>query len=205
MAADEEPLNRGFIVIPGLNSNTHETPFDEVIEYAKDMEFSVVRLDGEISDEDFGDKTLDDMHDLMDRAVKALENHGCNYIGVLGKSFGGQLALTYPKNQFFEFMILWSPTIGLGQDNTDKWRSTPLGQIDEALDICVNPGKLSDLGIPVKVIHGAEDEIVGIDNSRKLVNTLPKANLAEIKNVDHSLNSKEVISKTEGMLLSSKM
>lgn len=201
----EEPLNRGLIVIPGLNSDTYESPFEEVIEYAKRMEFSVVRLDGEINVEDFEHKTLMDMHDLMDRAVEALEDHGCNQISVLGESFGGQLALTYPKNQLFEFMVLWRPMIGLGQDNIEKWSSKPLGQVDTPLDICISNEKLSNLSVPVKVIHGTEDEVVSIDNSRNLVEALPRAKLAEIDNVSSLLDSKKVISVTEGMLLSSKM
>lgn len=69
--------------------------------------------------------TLEDLHDLIQKGVELLKDDGCEFIAVLGKSFGGQLALTCPDVSF-ECMVLWAPAVGVGEDNVEKWRSTLL-------------------------------------------------------------------------------
>ena len=198
---DEEPVNKGLLVIPGINSSTQEPPFNEAIEYAKSQGFSVVRLDEWESSEDLKDETLENLHHLMSRGIEALEDHGCNYIGVIGKSFGGQLALTYPKNSRFEFMVLWAPAVSIVRSKKRGQNSKPLSNFERASEIAISREHLSSIKSPVKVIHGTEDQVVNIENSRKLANILPKAKLREVENVGHELESKKVLSATEGMLL----
>ncbi|MEF8880610.1 MAG: YqiA/YcfP family alpha/beta fold hydrolase [Candidatus Nanohaloarchaea archaeon] len=207
MSDEEENVTRSLLVIPGISSDPYESPFEDVVEYAKDMDFSVVRLNQWSSSEDLDNKTLEDMHGMIDRALKKLDEEGYNYIGVIGKSFGGQLALTYPHNERFDFMVLWAPSIGLGNNNVDKWRSTVLGQASEATDISIDASSLEKIESPVKIIHGTNDEVVNVENSEKLVQHLRKGELLKIEGGDHSFSSKEkrLISESKGMFLFSHM
>ena len=207
MGDEEESVNRSLLVIPGISSDPYESPFEEVVSYAKDMGFSVVRLSQWSGSEDLEDRTLDDMYQLIDRALEKLDEEGYNYIGVLGKSFGGQLALTYPGNERFDFMILWAPAIGLNGDNVDKWRSATLGQASSATDISIDASSLQSIDIPVKLIHGTDDEVVDVSVSEKIAQNLGNGELIEIEGCDHSFSSdkKKLISESKSMFLFSHM
>ena len=207
MSDEEESVNRSLLVIPGINSDPYESPFDEVVDYAKDMGFSVVRLNQWNGSEDLEEKTLNDLYTLIDRALKKLDDEGYNYIGVLGKSFGGQLALTYPHNERFDFMILWAPALGLNGNTVEKWRSTPLGHASSATDISTNPANLQNIDYPVKIIHGTADEVVNVSNSEQIAKNLEKGEVIKINDGDHSFssNKKKLISESKSMFLFSHM
>jgi len=106
MSDEEETINRGLILL--TERNPYERPFTELIDYAKDQGFSVVRLDKLSEDEE--EIQPDEYHHLIDRALEALEEGGVNYIGAIGESKGTDLLTQYPGLDKFEFLILWSPT-----------------------------------------------------------------------------------------------
>ena len=207
MSDEEESVNRSLIVIPGISSDPYDSPFEEVVSYAKDMGFSVVRLSQWNSSEDLEDKTLDDLYQLIDRALEKLDEEGYNYVGVLGKSFGGQLALTYPRNERFDFMILWAPALGINSNTVDKWKSTVLGQASSATDISIDPSSLGGIDVPVKIIHGTEDEVVDVSVSESIAQSLGKGEVIKIDGADHSFssNKKRLISESKSMFLFSHM
>lgn len=175
MSEEEETVNRGFILFP--ERNPYERPFTDLVDYAKDQGFSVVRLDKLSKDEEFDPE---EYHHLLDRAVEALEEEGCNYIGAMGESFGAELLINYPDIEKFKFMILWAPTERLDEDET--------GNFDR----------------PVKIVHGSEDEQVDIKRSKKLAENFPNAKFSGIEDKGHELNSKAV-SQSESMFLLSRM
>ena len=174
MSEEEEAVNRGFILFP--ERNPYDMPFSDLVDYAKDQDFSVVRLD-KLSEEEELDPG--EYYHLLDRAVEALEEEGCNYIGAMGESMGAELLINYPGVENFEFMILWAPTEKLDEDK-------------ESFDG------------PVKIVHGSEDEEVDIERSERLVEAYPKAKFSKIEDVDHELGLKAV-SKSESVFLSSRM
>ena len=201
MSSDEETIKKGLIALPDLKESTKDNPLAETIDYAKEHGFSVVRLDkwGQMSD--LEGKTLEEMHHLVEKAFTALKDNDCNYIGVIGKGFGGQLALTYPKNNSFEFMVLWAPTVELGDDSIDYWRSKNLIELEKLKEISIGLERVSNIDSRVEIIHGTNDEEIGLENSQRIVENLPGAKLKEIPDGDHSLNSRKAVSATEGMLL----
>jgi esterase/lipase len=67
---------------------------------------STVRINAWECAEDLEKMELKDLHELIDEACELLSSEGCENISVLGKSFGGQLALTYPENNNSEKMVL---------------------------------------------------------------------------------------------------
>jgi pimeloyl-ACP methyl ester carboxylesterase len=110
-------------------------------------------------------------------------------ISVLGKSFGGQIALTYPDNYNFEKMVLWAPAIGFGEVNAEKWRSTLLEHAQIATDISVDKAYLEKIDSEVKIIHGTEDEVIDVENSKRICEALPRCEFEEIEDAGHSLDS----------------
>lgn len=197
-----ESPEKGLIVLPGISSGPFGTPFDAVVDYAQKEDYSVVRVSGWEDAEDLEDLTLADLHQLIDEAIKMLTNQGCEFIGVIGKSFGGQLALTYPDNNRFEFMVLWAPAIGFGEDNVEKWRSTPLGQASTATDISLDEERAGKIDTRVKIIHGTDDEVVPYQNSADICETLPDCELSTIEGGDHSFtrSADRIVSETVALI-----
>ncbi|MFO7793811.1 MAG: alpha/beta hydrolase [Candidatus Nanohaloarchaea archaeon] len=181
--------SRGLIIIPGISSGPFGSPFDEVVEEVSD-DYSIVRINGWEDTEDLEKMTLKDLHDLIDEGCELLSSNGCESISILSKSFGGQLALTYPVNNIFEKMVLWAPAIGIGENNVEKWRSTQLEHAQTATDISVDKAYLEKINSEVRIIHGTEDQVVDIENSTKICEALPKCEFSEIEDTDHSFKQK---------------
>lgn len=162
----EKNSQHGLVVIPGISSGPFGSPFDEVVRNA-DNYCRVVRIDAWDDARDLEEMNLRDLHEILDDAIEELENSGHDQIHVLGKSFGGQLALTYPSNVSFESMILWAPAVGLGDNNVEKWRSTSLDHASTATDITMDTSDLEALDVETLLVHGEKDQIVDVDTSKK--------------------------------------
>jgi esterase/lipase len=166
LVLEKDPKSgRGLIIIPGISSGPLGSLFDEVVSQVS-TDYGIVRINAWNSADDLEKMTLKDLHDLIDEACELLESDGCERISVLGKSFGGQLALTYPENNKFEKMVLWAPAIGFGEVNAEKWRSTLLEHAQTATDISVDKAYLEKIDSEVKIIHGTEDEVINVENSK---------------------------------------
>lgn len=74
----------------------------------------------------------------------------------------------------------------------EKWRSTLLDQPSTATDILVGEKRLKDIDAEVSIFHGTEDEIVSIDNSRKIAGVLTDGSITKIDGVGHSFSGVEV-------------
>lgn len=191
--AENERL--GLVLVPGITSGTEL--FDMI---EPSLSFTSVRVETWDSAEDLEEITLSELHELIDERIRLLEEVGCKSIGVVGKSFGGQLALTSKPEA--NFLVLWAPAVGFGEDNVEKWRSTKLKHAQTATDISVDKSFLEKIDSEVKIIHGTEDQIVDIENSRKICEALPKCEFSEIEGTNHSFteNRDLVIEETVSFL-----
>ncbi len=88
-------------------------------------------------------------------------------------------------------MVLWAPAIGIGENNVEKWRSTLLKHAQTATDISLEKAYLEKINSELQIIHGTEDEVVEIENSREIYETLPKCEFTEIENTGHSFTGEE--------------
>lgn len=88
-------------------------------------------------------------------------------------------------------MILWAPAVGLGENNVDKWRSTLLKHAQTATDILIDEDYLEDLDLNTKIIHGTEDEVVSIENSKKICEAMPECEFSSIERANHSFLGEE--------------
>ena len=203
LVLEKDPKSgRGLIIIPGISSGPFGSLFDEVVSQVS-KDYGIVRINAWNGADDLEKMTLKDLHDLIDEACESLESDGCESISVLGKSFGGQLALTYPENNKFEKMVLWAPAIGFVEVNVEKWRSTLLEHAQTATDISVDKAYLEKIDSEVKIIHGTEDEVINVENSKRIFEALPRCEFEEIEDAGHSFDSfgKGVVELTVEFLL----
>lgn len=140
--------------------------------------------------DDLEEMNISELHELINESIRLLEENGCESIGLVGKSFGGQLALT--SRSEVDFIVLWAPAIGIGKDNVEKWRSTWLKHARTATDISVDKEFLESLYVRTKIIHGAGDKVVDVKNSRKICEALPKCEFSVIEDAGHSFEGKQM-------------
>ncbi|QKQ98737.1 prolyl oligopeptidase family serine peptidase [Candidatus Nanohaloarchaea archaeon] len=191
LVVEENPdAGHGLLVVPGISSGPFGSPFDEVVDEMSEY-CSVVRVDAWDDARDLEDMTLRDLHEIVEGAVERLRDLGCEGIHVLGKSFGGQLALTYPENVSFDSMVLWAPAVGLGENNVEKWRSTALRQASTATDISIDISELEGLDVETLLIHGENDQVVEVENSRRIADQLPDGDVRVIEDTGHSFEGHE--------------
>lgn len=192
-----ENASEGLLILPGISSGPFGSPFDEVVKEMSEY-CRVVRADTWDDARDLEEMTLKDLHQQIDEAVNRLRESGCERIHVVGKSFGGQLALTYPGNVSFDTVILWAPAVGLGTSNVEKWRSTTLDHASTATDITIHTSDLKQLPSNTLLIHGEQDQIVDVENSETIAENIPGADVRVLKDTGHSFqrSKDEVIRNT---------
>lgn len=187
-----ESTEKALIMVPGINSGPYGRLFDPVAEFAKSENHQVIRINAWDGPKDLEDKTLKQLHKLINEAAEKLRENGCQEITILGKSFGGQLTLTHPKKQEFAKMILWAPALDIQKEgNIVKWRTTQLKKAEQATDIIISKKQLREITTPTTIIHGEQDQVVPVDASRKLQKHIPECKLKEIEKTGHSYKQKE--------------
>jgi len=183
---------RGLVVIPGISSGPYGRLFDEVVEFAQQEHYSVVRINAWESAEELEEMTLHDLHDKVTQANQVLQENQCDEITILGKSFGGQIALTHPNTETFNQMILWAPALDISQKgNIDKWKQTKLKEAETATDITISENKLRKTNTQTCIIHGKKDQVISVETSKQIQNIMPECKLKQIPNTGHSYENKE--------------
>ena len=96
--------------------------------------------------------------------VRFLESKGCKRIGIIGKSFGGCVALTYFNNKIGK-MVLWAPAIGISdKSNIDYWENRKGLTLSNLSRINLDKQTISKHSKPILIIHGTKDGIFPIAN-----------------------------------------
>ena len=67
----------------------------------------------------------------------------------------------------------------------EKWKSARLKHAQAATDISVDKEFLEMIGSDVKIIHGTEDEVVDIENSKKICKALSECEFSVIEDANH--------------------
>lgn len=169
------------VVLPGAGHGPYGDIFDRFAERAAEDGLLVLRFQSWEDHEELARKTLGDLHAEIDAAVAFLAERGCTRISVVGKSFGGGVALTHVPDAVAR-IVLWAPAIGVGDEpNLDESRRMDLREANLRID----PPTLGTIETPVRILHGDEDHIP-FENSRKLVDGLRDAELIEVEGADHS-------------------
>jgi pimeloyl-ACP methyl ester carboxylesterase len=171
----------GIVLLPGAGHGPYGDIFDRVAAEAAENGYHFLRFRSWESHEELGQKTLGDLHEEIDAAVAFLQALGCTRLGIVGKSFGGRIALTHIP-EVVNQLVLWAPAIMAGDEsNLEKSRRMDLKEYNRRIDTST----LEAIGTPVRILHGDEDGLP-LENSRKLVDGLENGELIEIEGTDHS-------------------
>jgi len=182
-----EGASRALLVVPGITSSTDEKPLKNVIEaFGK---CHVVRMDCWDGAKELDQLTLGDLHDLLDQADNLLEDKvDFDEKILLGKSFGAQLFLSYSGSLEADQMILLAPAVGTDGENIEKWENTELSEASRVTDISISEDSVDSLTTDTLIFHGAEDEIIPMENSEKISEMMLRCDLCIIEGADHSFS-----------------
>jgi len=128
-------------------------------------------------------------------------DHDRSRIGVIGSSFGGNVALLEAA-QFPQIRAVGLKSastfmpegyaIELGEEKMAKWaKDNYLEETDHTYDIVLDSlfhntyAAASRINAPVRIVHGTSDSAVPIRHARDLLKVLPNGSIFEIENADH--------------------
>ena len=200
------------ILCHGHSSGKSNKSFQTIVPILNSNNVSTFRFDfygnGE-SDGKFEESDLSESIDDTLQAIKLVKDKGFNKIILLGSSFGGLSSIiTATKSKNLYALILKSPVsdygevhlIRYGEGGIKEWKKT--GQtlrdpLDHKRKLKLNYSFAEDyekydtydlakqIKIPTLIVHGDADEIVPIDQSKKLVKIIPNARLVLVEGARH--------------------
>lgn len=173
------------IYIPGASGKATER-YDKLAKEFNNQWISFLRINLWEDEKKLGNLCVSTLHTLIDGITDFALMKGYKEIGLIGKSFGGGICLTY-RNKNLSKLLLWAPAIGISEEcNLNSIKNEQFSKIGSMKNVKINKNFLSDLRINVGIIHGTKDDVVSIENSKKLIQILPNARLIPISGADHS-------------------
>lgn len=172
--APDATCESGVLVVPGAGHGPFGDVFDRFAEAAADAGHCVARFEMWESRDSLDAKTDEEFAAEIDAGVEFLRSEGCSTVTVLGKSFGGRLALEHVPDAA-DRMVLWAPAIVFGGHEERP---------------SIDASALADVELPVRILHGDEDQIP-IENSAAIAEHLPDGELVELPGEDHSFRNDE--------------
>lgn len=180
----EEESDRGIIVRPGMRHGPYGDIFDRFARTAAQNGFHCLRFEAWDDDRHpLGERTLRDMHADLDAAVDLLRDEGCTDISLVGKSFGGGMALTYVPDTVGR-VVLWAPAIVIeDESNLEEIIDKQFKERDHPI---IDTDDLERINVPVRILVGSEDETISIDEVETITSALPEATYSVYDGMDHS-------------------
>ncbi|MFH1275744.1 MAG: hypothetical protein ABIH82_01395 [Candidatus Woesearchaeota archaeon] len=176
------------IYLPGISGDVFNQKYDVFPELFKEAGFCFLRYNFWHNRVEFSQLSISSIHQELDKVIYYLKEKGFTEISLLGKSFGGGIALAY-RNPEVKSMVLWSQAFGIEESGTIReWINKPLQGFKSTLNISFDKKFFQDLIIPIGLLHGTLDEKVPPENSKKLLKILLQANLVILPATKHSNN-----------------
>lgn len=195
----------------GFGSNKNSSTYTNLQSRLNDANISVLRFDffghGE-SEGKFEDITISEGVDDILGAIKFLKQTGYSKIGLLGSSFGGICSImAASKVKDLYILVLKSPVsdytsmqlLKHGQDGVRKWReggyiihTSHDGKKHRLNYTFFDDFKNNDayasatrIEIPALIVHGDQDEVVPIEQSKKTCGLIKGCRLEIIEGLGH--------------------
>ncbi len=179
------------LFLPGLSGKPFNQRFDFIANACDDSCVSFFRFNCWESSTELSKKTLSELLLVLDDVLFFLSEEGFKRIFLIGKSFGGELALL-SNNHLISGLILIAPAIGVSSNfNLVEFANKKISEINVCADVKVDKEFLSKISVPVLIIHGAVDPSVPLENSQKLVSFLKRGELFVVEEADHSFMEKD--------------
>ena len=183
--------NKGVILIPGISGKPLSNKYNFLAKELQKNNFYFLRFNIWESPSDLEKKTLNKIYRDIKKAIDYMKKIGCEEISLIGKSFGGGILLS-KKFVGIKKLILLAPAINYASEsNIEKIKNKELSKIKNIFDIKIDKNNLKKLDLEILIIHGDKDEIVPIENSRKIIKDIENGKLETIKNANHSYDKKE--------------
>ncbi|WP_232702464.1 alpha/beta hydrolase [Halobacterium wangiae] len=201
LTVPDDPDGRGIAVMPGAGHGPWGGIFDRLAEAAAADGSHVFRFES-WTPSGVWEKSLDDLHAELDAAVRVLQDRGCTDLAVVGKSFGAGVMLTHVPDAV-DRLVLWAPAaFDFGEEShIGGVSAAPIEELDSRQ---IGPGTLADVDAAALLIHGSEDAVVPVENSRRVVDALADAELLVREGEDHSFRGvdleREVVDQTLAFL-----
>lgn len=199
-----DDADHGIVLLPGANHGPYGDVFDRLARTLADHGIALLRYKswGESDGlEDAHAKASEDLFAELDAAVEQLRERGCSRISVIGKSFGGGIALRHVPDPVDE-LVLWAPAVFL-EDGTVREQMVP--PEDASLPL-IDTKTLAAHDLPIEILQGDED-VIPLKNARELADALPNGRVHVIHGADHSFVGSdpedETIETTIGLLTDS--
>ncbi|PSH02354.1 MAG: hypothetical protein BRC26_00985 [Nanohaloarchaea archaeon QH_8_44_6] len=123
-------------------------------------------------------------------AIDYLKDQNDLKVFIVAKSFSAGMVLAGNIDNV-DKTVLWAPAVGFQEKaNIEELRDSKLGEVEEVTDIQIN-SEFLEHKVPVKVIHGENDQVVQIENSESIVHNLPEAEIKRISETGHSYEGKK--------------
>jgi len=185
------------ILVHGWCSNKDRERFLKLSDKVHESGFAFLRFDQSSSGESEGDEvTVDNLIDDARSAIEFVKSKGYGEIGLIGESLGG-LTTSSILDDAIKARVLYGPVTASRTHDLDKYMSElnekgffirhknnrefkiPFRYFEERR--AVDQEKLlSKINLPVLILHGSEDDIVPLENSKEAIKFLPKGSKLEI-------------------------
>ncbi|WEL23850.1 alpha/beta hydrolase [Candidatus Nanohalovita haloferacivicina] len=219
----EADSDAGIVMSHGFTGDKHEWGyFDKVAEALNEAGYNVLAFDfsggGESNKSPItAEKEIED----LDAAIEYIRSRDVERVGLYGHSLGGYISLKNYRSEV-KAMVLTAPvtsSIDLSKKNllwtvlarlvgrvpsVNYWKNKKQlmwigSKIVDEMKHVDQEELLSEVGCPVLIIHGSEDEVVDLEDSKKAVEKLEAGELKVVEGLTHDYdkNLDEVIEATE--------
>lgn len=178
------------LLLPGISSGPFGGIFDQFAERVTEEDFMVMRYESWENVPELQEKTMDSIIKEIKDALEYLESLDTGRIYLIAKSFSAGMVLA-GKIDRTDKIILWAPAIGFQEkSNIEELREKSLGEIDDVTDIKID-SEYIEQEVPVKIIHGVEDEVIPVANSESIVRSISEAEIEKLSETGHGYEGKE--------------
>lgn len=187
----EEKTLSAVIVIPGISGGVFTDEYQHLSNAVIDHSYACLRLQSWSSPSDLQTKTPNDILDDISRGIDFLVKKGYTRIVAVGKSFGGAMLLL--RQDHITKLILWAPALFVVPEHgtIENYMTVPLAQAKSVKDITIDYSFLQKIKTPLALIHGTNDHLVPIENSKEIQQHVHEATLEELTGLDHSWKNEE--------------
>lgn len=180
------------LFIPGVSGKGRSDRFLPLVHMAMEMSYALARVDMWESEDLLKGLTLAHIFGTLDGVCETLSEEGYSRIIAIGKSFGGGIILAY-NSPLIVAKIGWAPAFSLtsGDGNISVLREKTLGSIASVRDIVLGTQCIAQFSGSIGVVHGTEDTVVPLQNSKDIIVAASRGSLIEIPHADHSFKTPE--------------
>lgn len=198
----QKPSGYFVVFIPGLFANALTDAYTKLSQAFLDHDYSFLRYQSWRNDTELREKNFQLMNHELGKLFDFVRSRRLKKVGIVAKSFGGAITLSYMCPEIYgqqnrveplDTIVMWAPTIGVSDNPTiGGYLNHPFSYFIEdetnerIRNIKTTKDSIFGVTAPVRIIHGTNDDIIDIENSRALASFLCNAEVMPIEGADHS-------------------